>query len=390
MTKRLNYSVAAAVAAIAFLGAGAAQAGWDEGKAAFTSGNLSAAAQEFQAVVNAQPEWPGGHFMLGWTELRRDNPTRAIEHLRKAYDLDKANELYRLRLGQAYVNARRYGDAVAFLSKINSGALPKDLQGLLAQLKAVAYSKSGQSGAALAEVAKAAKASPNDADLQYKWGAMAVKEGDMTSGIRALENAVRLDSGDMDKQRALAKAYLKMGRTTRGSGKTGAYQKAASAAQKVVARSASYDNLMLLGGAQLGAKQYDGAISTFQQASGKSSDWLPQFYIGQAHTAKGSYRSAESSLKQALNNTSSPQDQRQIWKQLGFVYEKQKNYNESIAFYNKAGDSGSAARVRENQETEEYNQKVQAENEQIRKLEAEKKALEDELKNLPGASNPGR
>ncbi|MDH3745395.1 MAG: tetratricopeptide repeat protein [Acidobacteriota bacterium] len=379
-----------AIGMIALLTATLAQAGWPEGTAAFKAGNLSAAATEFKAVVDAQPEWPGGHFMYGWTLSRQKKTDQAIVHLRKAYDLDKANENYKLRLGEAYVNARRYSDAVGFLSKINAAGLPKDLQGLLSQLKAVAYSKSGQTGRALTELAKAAQAKPNDANLQFQWGAMAMKEGDMATAIRALEKAAQLDSGDMEKQRAVAQAHLKVGRTTRGSGKVGSYQKAAAAARKVVARDASFDNLMLLGGAQLGAKDYNGAISTFQQASTKSSDWLPLYYIGQAHTATGAHGSAENALKSALNNTTDSDSRTKVWKQLGFVYEKQKDYSKAIDAYNRAGDSGGATRVAENRDTEKFNRDVEQENRQIRELEEEKRKLEEELKQLPGGNKPGR
>jgi tetratricopeptide (TPR) repeat protein len=212
-----------------------AHAGWEEGRAAFQKGDLNQAANEFKAVVDGQPDWPGGHFMLGWTYLRMNRNQDAITHLRKAYDLDKNNAAYQLRLGEAYVKAGRYSDAVGFLSKINPSSLPKDMQGFLAQLKAVAKSKSGQS--ALGELAAAIKIDPNNADLQYQYGAAALNEGQTDTAIRALETAVRLDPGDADKQRAVANVYLRKGRTTRGAGKVGYYQKAVGAAQKVVAKS---------------------------------------------------------------------------------------------------------------------------------------------------------
>ncbi len=365
-------------------------AGWPEGVAAFKSGNLGTAAAEFQKVVDAQPDWPGGHFMLGWTYLKQKKSQQAVQHLRKAYDLNPKDANTQLRLGEAYVQSGRHSDAVAFLSKINSSALPKDMQGYLAQLKAVALSKTGQTDQAVAEFAKAANADPGDADKWFAYGSAAYSAGDTSTGIRALAKAVQLDGGDLAKQKVYAQALLKQGRTTKGNTKMDAYRKAAAAAQRVVAGNGSFDNLMLLGGAELGGKNYDGAIATFQRAAAKNaSDWLPHFYVGQAHTAKGQYRSAESALRTALDRAGSAADQAKIWRQMGYVYEKQKNFNEAISAYRRGGDEAAAVRVDENRKISEYNQGVEQEAEEIQKLKEEQDRIKKELQELPGGPPPG-
>lgn len=371
------------------LTAGLAQADWNAGKAAFTAGNWATAAAEFQAVRDAQPDWFGGHFMLGWTNLKQNKGQEAVANLRKAYDLQPNDANIQLRLGEAYVQTGRHSDAVAFLSKINAASLPKNAQSYLAQLKAVALTKSGQAGAAVAELKKAAEANPNDADIWFSYGSTAYSTGNTGVAIPALAKAVQLQPSDMDKQKVYAQALVSQARRARGSDKTSQYAKGAEAAQRVVASNASFDNLMLLGGAQLGAKQYDGAVSTYQQASAKnSSDWLPGYHLGQALTAKAQYNSAESALKTSLDRAKNAKDQATVWKQLGFVYEKQKNYNEAITAYNRGGDSGGSARVQENLATERENKRIEADNVEIQRLKEEKDKLEAELKNLPGAAPP--
>ncbi len=382
---RINKNISSALVALAVaipLSA-PAEAGWDEGVAAFKAGNFSQAAKEFKATVDEQPEWAGGHFMLGWTYLKMNNGQQAVTHLRKSYELNSADVNTQLRLGEAYVQVGRFNDAVAFLSKIDPSSLPKDLQGYLAQLKAVAFTKSGQADRALGEFARAVQANPGSADLQYQYGTAALNAGDTATAVKALGRAVELDGADVDKQRALAQALVIVGRSSQGGAKSSAYQRAAAAAGKVVAANPSFDNLMLLGGAQLGAKQYDGAIGTFERAGAKnSSDWLPSYYVGQAYTAKEQYRSAESTLKQALNKASSAKDQATIWKQLGFVYEKQKNYDEAKLAYNRAGDSAAVRRVDENQKIAQYNEDVQKQNKEIEQLREEQERIEEELKEL--------
>ena len=147
---------------------------------------------------------------------------------------------------------------------------------------------------------------------------------------------------------------------------------------------------MLLGDAELGAKQYDEAISTYGQAAGKNSrDWLPHYYIGQAYTATKTYRSAEESLNTALEKTNATEDQNRIWKQLAFVYEKRQNFDQAIAAYNRIGDAASAQRVQDNRDIAVHNAEVDEETQRYEELKAEEEALRKQLEELPGGPPPG-
>ncbi len=361
------------------------EAGWNEGVAAFKQGDYATAAAELQPIVDSKPDWAGGHYMLGWTYIKQKKNREAITHLRKAYELDSKNPAYQVRLGEAYVAAGRYGDAVGFLEKINTGALPADQQAFVTELKAVAYAKSGQDGAALTQFEKAAQAKPNDAKAQYQYGTSAYNSGYTADAVNALAKAVRIEPNNADYQSAYAKALARQGRESRGDAKISAYRKAVAAAQQVVAANGSYDNLMLLGEAQLGAKAYDDAVANFKRASGqRSTAWLPHYYTGQAYTALGQYRSAEASLKTGLDHAGSTQDKQRVWKQIAFVYEKQKKYDDAILAYNQAGDSAGAARAQENKETAEYNVSVEAENKKAAAEAAEAARIKEELKKLKG------
>lgn len=366
-----------------------AQAGWEEGVAAFKGGNFQQAAKEFQAFVDERPDVFQGHYMLGQSLAQLNRNQEALTHLRKALDLEPGDVGVQLALGKVYLEVGRYADAGALLGKIETSALPAQQQSAVHQMLALALEKSGDSDRALAQLERATRSKPDDANVQYQYGAAALKAGDTRAAVSALGRAVQLDPNDPDKQRIYAQALIKQGRTSTGQGKTQAYQKAAAAASKLVSADASYDNLMLLAGAQLGAKQYDAALSTLQQAARKNStDWLPLYYQGQAFTQKEQYRSAESILKQALDKASPGKDQVTIWKQMGFVYEKQKSYDAAIGAYQKAGDSAAVARVEENQKTAEYNKQVEDEARRIRELEEEQAKIKEQLEQLPGGPPP--
>ncbi len=375
-----NLTVAALIVALGTL---PVYAGWEEGVAAFRSRNYSQAIQEFQGVVNAQPEYAGAHMMLGRAYLSSGRAAEAVASLRKAYDLDPANVGTQVALGQAFVEARRYSEAATLLSKVNVAALPSAQQAAVNKLKAVALQKSGNASSAIAALADAVAKNPSDAAAQYQYGVMLYNNGETRKAVSALEKAVSL-AADSDKLGALCDAALRLGREERSdSAKVAAYSKSVNAASRLVSASASSKNLMRLGQAQLGAKKYSDAISTFQRAaSSNGSDWLPVYYIGQAQTALGNYTAAASSLQDALRKTSSSSDIAKIYSSLGFAFEKQKNWGQARTAYEKAGCSSCITRVNENEETAKYNADVEREEAELAAIEAEARRLEEEMKSL--------
>jgi len=391
---RTSRFVTGLIMVVLLAAAGSASAQWEDGVAAFKSGDYAKAAQEFQAIIDQQPDWPGAHYMLGQTLLKQKKNQEALAQLRKAYDLNPDDLSYQLALGKAYLSVRRYGDAAQLLGNIDAAALPKPQQAAMLQMLAVAYDKSGDSGRALQALSGAAQASPDNADIQFQYGSAALNNGDTATAVKALGKAASLDSGDATKQEVYVKALIRSGRETRQSGaKAQAYTKAVNAAKTLAASDGSFDNLLLLGEAQLGATDYAAAAATLQRAAAKKpNDWLPLYYVGQAHTATGQYGSAVSALNQALTKPSAAGDKVRINKQLGFVYEKQKNHSKALAAYQAAGDSAGVQRVKTNQETQAFNAAVDEETQKIQEIEAEARKLEEELKQLPGggAPPPGR
>ncbi len=386
MNKKLATS-ALVLAVLTF--AAAAEAGWEEGVAAFRAGDLGRAAQEFQRYVDERPDVYQGHYMLGQVLLKQNKNQEALAHLRKAYDLEPGNLGVQMVLGKAYLDNGRYADAASVLGKIDAGGLPSAQRVPLFQMRAKAYEKTGDDRRARGELKLAADAAPNNADLWFAYGAAAFNAGDMQGALSALKKAADLDARDADKQRTYAQALLRQGRTSQGQAKQNAYATAASALGKI--GSPTYDDLIAMAGAQLGAKQYDGAVATAQRAaSQKATDWLPAFYLGQAYTQKGEFRTAEAKLKEALTKASKPGDKTTIWTQLGFVYEKQKAYDNAIAAYSQAGNAAGVKRAEENKQTAQYNQAVEQEAAEIARLKQEQDKLKEELKALPGAKPPLR
>lgn len=386
MNKRITIAI---VLALVVAAVSPVQAGWDEGIAAFKSKNYTQAAKEFQALVQDQPEWDGGHFMLGRALSKLNRQDEALAHLRKAYDLSPNKVQYQMALGSAYLDSKRYSDSANLLSKIDASKLPASQRTKLEQALAKSYEKSGQSGQLLASLKKLAASQPKDANAQYSYGVACFNANETSNAVAALTKAVTLAPSDTRKKKALIKALTRRAGESRGAQKRSAYQQAVPLAKQLASAAPNYENSLTLGEVQLGVRDYAGAESSFRQAVSKnSSDWLSQYYLGQALTSLKKYNAAIPYLNQALKLSSTSKDQRSVWNQLGFANEKLKNYSASIEAYRKAGKSEAVARVEKNQKTASDNQAIEAENDEIQKMEAERKKLEKELAELPGGRPP--
>jgi tetratricopeptide (TPR) repeat protein len=365
------------------LGSSVAHAGWDEGVAAFQAKRYADAVREFEGVVAERPEWPGGHLMLGRALLKLDKAQQAVAALRKAYDIDPNSPQTKMVLGQAYLEAKRYQEAANVLKGIDPAKLDAGQRATFHQLNAAAMSGSGQADGAFEALQRAAAGSPNDANLHHQLGLAALGADNITAAVAALEKANRLKAGDPAILSAYVKALLTAGREAQGATKTGHYQKAIELAQQLVTKANTYENVLTLGEAQLGAKAYREAVATFERAKGlKPGDWLPAYYIGQAQTALAQYPQAEQTLNGALRSASGDAATK-ITKQLAFVYQKQKKYDEAVAAYRRVGDEAAATRVIEQRRVEEENKLIDQQIETIKELEREQKALQQQMKQVP-------
>ena len=364
-------------------------AGWDEGVAAFKSKNYTLAAQEFQKVVDEQPDSYQGYYMLGLSQQRIGVEPLALLHLRKAYDLNPNDNNVRLALATSLHKTNAFEDIVQLLSNVEGATLPATMQATLYRLRGNARSQTDDGAGAVDDYRALAATAPDNAGYQYLYGAAAFALGDLELAMNAADAAAALQPEKAQYRAFQAKILIRKARTTNlKADKKKTYQQAIEHAASAVAIEPSYDNLTLMTSAQLGASQYvDAATSARRAISQQNNGWLAHYYLGQALSSDKQHADATTPLNTALGLAQREQDKAAVWRQLGYVYEKQKLYDNAIAAYESASDSDAAARVRENQETERHNAKVMAENENIRAMEKEAEALEKELKELERAAD---
>lgn len=381
--------------ALLFLGTSSAFAGWEEGVVAYNKGDHQTAVTEFQEVVEQNPDAHQGHSMLGRSLSKLKRQKEALNHFRKAYDLNPNDMTIKIELGKGYFDVRRYSEAAQLLGALSSSelaAMPAKNQSFIYQIRAVARENSGDESGALGDYKSLARLKPRDAKIQLKYGVMASANNQMSEALAALDRAAQADGSNKDVMRAQISLLKKKGRMSRDrSVKQSSYLKAANIAGKLVGVDGSYESYLLKCEVELGAKIYDKATGSCQSASSKkSSDWLAKYYLGQAFTSNNQFDEAVVPLKEAVLLASKQDDQNKVWKQLGFAYEKQKNFPESIDAYRKAGDSASAIRVEENDKTARENANIEAHNEQVEAMRKEAEELERQLQELEEEGGGGR
>ncbi len=379
-------SILSALLILLLAGAAFADEDYDAGLAALKAKKYGDAAAAFQRYAEKMPAAYQGHLLLGQALLAGDQAAKAVPALRKANELKAGDAGIQLALGRALALSGNNRDACAVLAKIDPSAVQGQNQTVLYQVRASANC-GGDNTADLKKIAQA----KNDATSWAAYGVAELNNGDVAAAVSALDKAVGLAPNDVKIRSSHVSVLVRQARTANGAAKDAAYRKALGSAQKLSQVDGSFDNLLTLGEVQLGAKEYNAAVTSFRSAVAKnSSDWLPHYYIGQAYTASAQYPPAVDPLNTALRLAKKPDDQKKVYFQLGFVYEKQKNYADSILNYEKAGDTRAATRVKENRDIEKGNKEADEHNKQISALEAEQERLKKEMQALPGGAPPPR
>ncbi len=190
--------------------------------------------------------------------------------------------------------------------------------------------------------------------------------GRTDEAIEPLERALELRP-DYDAARLyLGRLLLHAARTTEGHWVGIRYcERAAEVLRGLVKDSPTYDHLLLLGQAQLGAERYRAAASVLRRAGSlEPGDWRAYVILGQTFAHRGRHKKAEASLRTALG-LADGEDRNLVLNWLGFVLRGQGRYAEAAEAYHNAGNPEAAQEVREAQrrareEAEDFEALVEA------------------------------
>ena len=393
-------TIAAAVVLLLLAVTVPANAEWNKGLEAYKKKDWATAVKEFEEVTKTNPDYAGAYYMLGVSQRANGQLSPAIASLRKAVELDGSQASYKIALGQALLQVDRFQDAYEVLKPLNISSLDASHRTSYALLFAQAATKTNRAGEAVSVLATQARADTGDARLQQALGSAYSATGDEAKAFEAFKKAFELSPKDVTSGRNAVRAGISVARrSSSAQQKARYYSQAAQVAEKLATSSPTFDHQLLAGEAWLGAKEYSRALGWFNKARAQQpNNALVHYYSAQCKTSLNQLNSAIADLQQALKIGASGKLRTQVYNQGGYVYDKKKDYNNAISWYQEAGNrkmveemrvkqDSAAQNLQAQQECREFKRKIDALQLQVQELEKlgdmdNAKLLKDQLPSL--------
>jgi tetratricopeptide (TPR) repeat protein len=393
-------TIAAAVVLLLLAVTVPANAEWNKGLEAYNKKDWATAVKEFEEVTKTNPDYAGAYYMLGVSQRAGGQLSPAISSLRKAVELDGSQASYKIALGQALLQADRYQDAYEVLKPLSISSLDASHRTSYALLFAQAATKTNRPGEAVSVLTTQARADSGNPRLQQALGSAYSATGDEAKAFEAFKKAFELNPKDVTSGRNAVRAGISVARrSSSAQQKARYYSQTAQVAEKLATSSPTFDHQLLAGEAWLGAKEYSRALGWFDKARAKQpNNALVYYYSAQCKTSLNKLNPAIVDLQQALKNRPTGKLRTQIYNQGGYVYDKKKDYNNAISWYQEAGNQkmvgemkvkqdSAAQNLQAQQECREFKRKIDALQLQVQELEKlgdmdNAKLLKDQLPSL--------
>ena len=289
-----------AVVACALLMVLPAAADWKQAVAYYNQGKFDLAIQELKPDLDKSPDWEGGHRLAGLCYLNLKNNALAIVELSRAVQLQSKEFTTFQSLAQAYFNTDKLDNCIQILNQGEQFAKdPNDLY-RLHHLRGAAYYRLQKYDQSDVDLSAAIRIKSSDWVDFSQLGVDYYNLNRIDEAVQMLQKALTLKPGDNATSSILGKAYFKQGV------------------------------------AALTDKQYNQAIDLFHKAGTYTPNDGYVFYnTGEAYLFLNSYPEAEKAYNQALGLLPRNPD---IYQRLGYLYEKQKKFDQALGAYQKAGD----------------------------------------------------
>jgi tetratricopeptide (TPR) repeat protein len=341
MKSRVSRATIAGAAAILLLAAALpAHAEWNKGLEAYKKKDWANAVKEFEEVTKTNPDYAGAYYMLGVSQRALGQLSPAIASLRKSVGLDGSQASYKIALGQALLQADQYQNAYELLKPLSMSSMEASHRSSYALLFAQAATKTNRPGEAIGVLTTQARADSRNYRLQQALGSAYTANGDEAKAFEAYKKAFDLNPKDATSARNAVKAAISVARrSSSNSSKSNYYSQAGQIADRLANGSPTFEHHLLAGEAWLGAKQYQKAQGWFDKARAQqSSNALVYYYLAQCKTQRNQLNPALADLQQALKIGASGKLRTQVYNQGGFIYDKKKDYNNAISWYQEAGN----------------------------------------------------
>jgi tetratricopeptide (TPR) repeat protein len=385
MKSRVSRATIAGAAALLLLAAALpAHAEWNKGLEAYKKKDWANAVKEFEEVTKTNPDYAGAYYMLGVSQRALGQLSPAIASLRKSVELDGSQASYKIALGQALLQADRYQDAYELLKPLSMSSMDASHRSSYALLFAQAATKTNRPGEAVNVLTTQARADSRNYRLQQALGSAYTANGEEAKAFEAYKKAFDLNPKDGTSARNAVKAAISVARrSSSDASKSNYYNQAGQIADRLANSSPTFEHQLLAGEAWLGAKQYEKAQGWFDKAKAQqSSNTLVFYYLAQCKTQMNQLNPALADLQQALKIGASGKLRTQVYNQGGFIYDKKKDYDNAIRWYQEAGNQSMVRQMQEKKEQAAQNVAADRECAEFKRTIAALRLQVDELQKI--------
>ena len=377
-------TIVGATALLLLAAAFPAHAEWNKGLEAYKKKDWANAVKEFEEVTKTNPDYAGAYYMLGVSQRALGQLSPAIASLRKSVELDGSQASYKIALGQALLQADQYQNAYELLKPLSMSSMDASHRSSYALLFAQAATKTNRPGEAIGVLTTQARADSRNYRLQQALGSAYTASGDEAKAFEAYKSAYDLNPKDDTSARNAVKAAISVARrSSSNSSKSNYYNQAGQIADRLANASPTFEHQLLAGEAWLGAKEYQKAQASFDKARAQqSNNALVYYYLAQCKTQVNQLNPALADLQQALKIGASGKLRNQIYNQGAFIYDKKKDYNNAISWYQEAGNQSMVRQMEDKKGKAAQNQAADKECAEFKKTIAALRLQVDELQKI--------
>jgi tetratricopeptide (TPR) repeat protein len=310
---------------------------WERAVSLYKQGQFREALAEFQKVIAEYPDHSDSWKYVGLSFYQLKDYKAAIEPLDKALALKRKENRFDpdlLRaLGQSHLALNQYEQALPYFENLTKSQVNVAVN---FHLLGVTYSNLNRPEEAADAFGKAAKLDPKDADTFYYLGVQQFRTGKIEEAIVTLRSGLAADPKNTEMLGLLAESLLRQAATVTDERKANMmFDEAVRLATSLKSLKDDVAAAELLGRAYLAAKKYTQAETLLSKAleGTKQPAAALYFNLGFALAQNKSWPRAAEMFTNA--DKLNPGDVNTLY-YLGFVYENQRRYPQSLEAYTRA------------------------------------------------------
>jgi tetratricopeptide (TPR) repeat protein len=303
----------------------------------FQQKQYAAAAKEAKEIASGDPGNAEAWKLAGFSEFYLKQYNEAADDLQKALDLQRRADQEDAHtvdaLAESYTLAEKFDRALPLLVTVTTrrGATP-DPQFIY--YRGLAEYKTGKIDDAEKTFNAAAKANPKDAASFLYLGQIALARKDLDAAIAALNRATANDPKLASAWWLLTSSYLRRATSTNDETKANAdYLGAVRTGEALTRLRSDEEAVGLYARALIGAQQYPRAAAALEKVANDNASGVTLYLLGLSYSRANNFPKAIVALERAVAKT--PKDVNS-YRELGYDYEKTKQYAKAFATYDKA------------------------------------------------------